>query len=402
MKKLLYIILILTYSCSKDEGAIICIYDRVLETYETQNISDNTATLFGCIIITSENCSITPGAQKGFVYSTNSQPNINDNLIITSGEQISATITDLNPSTTYYVRSFISNSIGEYYGNEISFTTLPPSSEINYGINEFDVVFDEIPREYIVYIPENYDHSIPSPILFVFHGFGGSNNFTMNSTGFNEIADQENFIVVYPQGSLILNLLAHWNVGGFTASSNTDDVAFVDYLISSLSEMYNLNLDRVYATGMSNGGFMSFLLACQLSNEIAAIASVTGSMTTQTVNECNAQREVPILQIHGTNDPVVPYNGIQEWNTPIDDVLDFWVINNQCSPNPIVNDLEDINNSNGITVQEIIYNNGLNGSVVKHFKVNGGTHVWFQNEDIDSSALIWEFFSNYDINGLIN
>jgi len=402
MKKLLYIILILTYSCSKDEGAIICIYDRVLETYETQNISDNTATLFGSIIITSENCSITPGAQKGFVYSTNSQPNINDNLIITSGEQISATITDLNPSTTYYVRSFISNSIGEYYGNEISFTTLHPSSEINYGINEFDVVFDEIPREYIVYIPQNYDHSIPSPILFVFHGFGGSNNFTMNSTGFNEIADQENFIVVYPQGSLILNLLAHWNVGGFTQGSNTDDVAFVDYLISSLSEIYNLNLDRVYATGMSNGGFMSFLLACQLSNEIAAIASVTGSMTTQTVNECNAQREVPILQIHGTNDPVVPYNGIQEWNTPIDDVLDFWVINNQCSLNPIVNDLEDINNSNGITVQEIIYNNGLNGSVVKHFKVNGGTHVWFQNEDIDSSALIWEFFSNYDINGLIN
>ncbi|MGB2483107.1 MAG: alpha/beta hydrolase family esterase, partial [Flavobacteriaceae bacterium] len=338
----------------------------------------------------------------GFVYSTNNQPNINDNLITSSGEQINVTLTNLDPSTTYYVRSFISNSIGEYYGNEISFTTLPPSSEINYGINEFDVVFDEIPREYIVYIPESYDHSIPSPILFVFHGFGGSNNFTMNSTGFNEIADQENFIVVYPQGSLILNLLAHWNVGGFTAGSNTDDVAFVNYLISSLSEMYNLNLDRVYATGMSNGGFMSFLLACQLSNEIAAIASVTGSMTTQTVDECNAQREVPILQIHGTNDPVVPYNGIQEWNTPIDDVLDFWVINNQCSPNPIVNNLEDINNSNGITVQEIIYNNGLNGSVVKHFKVNGGTHVWFQNEDIDSSALIWEFFSNYDINGLIN
>jgi polyhydroxybutyrate depolymerase len=166
--------------------------------------------------------------------------------------------------------------------------------------------------------------------------------------------------------------------------------------------MYNINLDRIYATGMSNGGFMSFLLACQLSNKIAAIASVTGSMTTQTLNECDAQREVPILQIHGTNDPVVPYNGIQQWNTPIDDVLDYWVINNQCSPNPIVTDLEDINNGNGITVQEIIYNNGLNGSVVKHFKVNGGTHVWFQNEDIDSSALIWEFFSNYDINGLIN
>ena len=402
MKKLLYLIIILTYSCSKDEGAIICVYDRVLETFEAQNISDNTATLFGSIIISSENCSVTPGAQQGFVYSTNNQPNINDNLITSSGEQINVTLTNLNPSTTYYVRSFISNSIGEYYGNEISFTTLPPSSEINYGINEFEVIFDQIPRQYIVYIPENYNHSIPTPILFAFHGFGGSNNFIMNSAEFNEIADQENFIVVYPQGSLILNLLAHWNVGGFTQISNTDDVAFVDYLISSLSEMYNINLDRVYATGMSNGGFMSFLLACQLSNKIAAIASVTGSMTTQTLNECDPQREVPILQIHGTNDPVVPYNGIQEWNTPIDNVLDYWVLNNQCSTNPDVNDLVDINNDNGITVQEIIYDNGLNGSMVKHFKVNGGTHVWFQNEDIDSSALIWEFFSNYDINGLIN
>ncbi len=402
MKKLLLFGILTILSCSNDEGSVDCIFQHTLETSEATNITDNSAILNGSIVVTSENCNITPGAQQGFVYSTNNQPNINDNLITSLGEQINVTLTNLNPSTTYYVRSFIFNSIGEYYGNEISFTTLPPSSEINYGINEFEVVFDEIPREYIVYIPENYDHSVPSPILFVFHGFGGSNDFTMNSTGFNEIADQENFIVVYPQGSLILNLLAHWNVGGFTEGSNTDDVAFVDYLISSLSEMYNLNLDRVYATGMSNGGFMSFLLACQLSNKIAAIASVTGSMTTQTVNECNAQREVPILQIHGTNDPVVPYNGIQEWNTPINDVLDFWVINNQCSPNPIVNDLEDINNGNGISVQEIIYNNGLNGSVVKHFKVSGGTHVWFQNEDIDSSTLIWEFFSNHDINGLIN
>ena len=402
MKKILFFAILITLSCSKDEGYVSCIYQYTLETEEATNISDTSAIISGRIIVTSDNCTVLPSAQKGFVYSTNSQPNINDNLVTSTEEQFNVTLTNLNPSTTYYVRSFIASSNGEYYGNEISFTTLPPSSTINYGINEFEVIFDEIPREYTVYIPENYNHSIPTPILFAFHGFGGSNNFIMNSAGFNEIADEENFIVVYPQGSLILNLFAHWNVGGFTQISNTDDVAFVDYLISSLSQMYNINLDRVYATGMSNGGFMSFLLACQLSNKIAAIASVTGSMTTQTLNECDPQREVPILQIHGTNDPIVPYNGIQEWNTPIDNVLDYWVLNNQCSPNPEINDLEDINNDNGFTVQEIIYNNGLNGSIVKHFKVNGGTHVWFQDEDINSSSLIWEFFSNYDMNGLIN
>ena len=402
MKKILFFAILITLSCSKDEGYVSCIYQYTLETEEATNISDTSAIISGRVIVTSDNCTVSPSAQKGFVYSTNSQPNINDNLVTSTEEQFNVTLTNLNPSTTYYVRAFIASSNGEYYGNEISFTTLPPSSTINYGINEFEVIFDEIPREYTVYIPENYNHSIPTPILFAFHGFGGSNNYIMNSAGFNEIADEENFIVVYPQGSLILNLFAHWNVGGFTQISNTDDVAFVDYLISSLSQMYNINLDRVYATGMSNGGFMSFLLACQLSNKIAAIASVTGSMTTQTLNECDPQREVPILQIHGTNDPIVPYNGIQEWNTPIDNVLDYWVLNNQCSPNPEINDLEDINNDNGFTVQEIIYNNGLNGSIVKHFKVNGGTHVWFQDEDINSSSLIWEFFSNYDMNGLIN
>lgn len=402
MKRILFFAILITLSCSKDEGYVSCIYQYTLETEEATNISDTSAIISGRVIVTSDNCTVSPSAQKGFVYSINSQPNINDNLVTSTEEQFNVTLTNLNPSTTYYVRAFIASSNGEYYGNEISFTTLPPSSTINYGINEFEVIFDEIPREYTVYIPENYNHSIPTPILFAFHGFGGSNNFIMNSAGFNEIADEENFIVVYPQGSLILNLFAHWNVGGFTQISNTDDVAFVDYLISSLSQIYNINLDRVYATGMSNGGFMSFLLACQLSNKIAAIASVTGSMTTQTLNECDPQREVPILQIHGTNDPIVPYNGIQEWNTPIDNVLDYWVLNNQCSPNPEVNDLEDINNDNGFTVQEIIYNNGLNGSMVKHFKVNGGTHVWFQDEDINSSSLIWEFFSNYDMNGLIN
>ena len=402
MKRILFFAILITLSCSKDEGYVSCIYQYTLETEEATNISDTSAIISGRVIVTSDNCTVSPSAQKGFVYSTNSQPNINDNLVTSTEEQFNVTLTNLNPSTTYYVRAFIASSNGEYYGNEISFTTLPPSSTINYGINEFEVIFDEIPRQYIVYIPENYNHSISTPILFAFHGFGGTNNFIMNSAGFNEIADEENFIVVYPQGSLILNLFAHWNVGGFTQISNTDDVAFVDYLISSLSQMYNINLDRVYATGMSNGGFMSFLLACQLSNKIAAIASVTGSMTTQTLNECDPQREVPILQIHGTNDPIVPYNGILEWNTPIDNVLDYWVLNNQCSPNPEVNDLEDINNDNGFTVQEIIYNNGLNGSMVKHFKVNGGTHVWFQDEDINSSSLIWEFFSNYDMNGLIN
>ena len=146
MKRFLFFALLSVLSCSKDEGPVDCIYQHTLETSEATNITDTSAILNGSVVVTSDNCNIAPGAQQGFGYSTNNQPNINDNLITSSGEQINVTLTNLDPSTTYYVRSFISNSIGEYYGNEISFTTLPPSSEINYGINEFDVVFDEIPR----------------------------------------------------------------------------------------------------------------------------------------------------------------------------------------------------------------------------------------------------------------
>ena len=109
-----------------------------------------------------------------------------------------------------------------------------------------------------------------------------------------------------------------------------------------------------------------------------------------------------MLQIHGTNDAVVPYDGVQAWNTPIEEVLDYWVMNNACSDTPEINTLDDVNLNNNLTVDEIIYNNGTNGTIVKHYKVFGGHHNWFQNADIDSSAIIWEFFSNYDLNGLIN
>ena len=401
--KLLTLGLFLTvFCCTSDEGAAPCIVEHNLETNEAENVTANSARLTGSISIVSENCEIPPGAQQGFVYATSSTPNIDDNLITDTGTNISATVNGLAAETTYYVRSFVANSAGEHYGNEISFTTGQNNTPINYGINEYSVEFQGYDRDFIVYVPESYTPENPTPVLFVFHGFGESNTSTMNSTGFNLIADQENFIAVYPQGTDFLNIAPHWNVGGFTNGSTTDDVGFVNFLTAYLSEIYSINSDRIYATGMSNGGFMSFLLACQLSDKIAAIASVTGSMTTETLEECSPVREVPVLQIHGTNDAVVPYDGVQAWNTPIEEVLDYWVMNNACSDTPEINTLDDVNLNNNLTVDEIIYNNGTNGTIVKHYKVFGGQHNWFQNADIDSSAIIWEFFSNYDLNGLIN
>ena len=125
--KLLTLGLFLTvFCCTSDEGAAPCIVEHNLETNEAEDVTANSARLTGSISIVSENCPVTPGAQKGFVYATNSAPNMDDNLIIDVGTNISVTLNGLTAETTYYARSFVANSIGEYYGNEISFTTEAP------------------------------------------------------------------------------------------------------------------------------------------------------------------------------------------------------------------------------------------------------------------------------------
>ena len=275
-------------------------------------------------------------------------------------------------------------------------------SEVDYGINEYEITFQGLDRDFIVYIPDSYEHISKSSVVFVFHGFGGSNDQIMFNSDINSIAERENFIVVYPQGSSFFGY-PHWNVGGWTNLSSVDDVGLIAFLIELISQEYNINHDRIYATGMSNGGFFSFLLGCQLSEKFAAVASVTGSMTSETFNECNPQREVPILQIHGTDDSIVTYNGNSAIGSiGVSQVLSYWSSNNYCSTNPEVSDIADSNPNDNIHVQRFLFDGGINGSVVEHYKIYGGEHVWFNYEDINSSELIWEFFSNHDINGYID
>ena len=297
------------------------------------------------------------------------------------------------------------SSCSPIYENDVILTDDVVESdypEVDYGINEYEITFQGLDRDFIVYIPDSYEHISKSAAVFVFHGFGGSNDQIMFNSDINSIAERENFIVVYPQGSSFFGY-PHWNVGGWTNSSSVDDVGLIDFLIELISQEYNINHDRIYATGMSNGGFFSFLLGCQLSEKFAAVASVTGSMTNETFNECNPQREVPVLQIHGTDDSIVTYNGNSAIGSiGVSQVLSYWSSNNYCSTNPEVSDITDSNPNDNIHVQRFLFDGGINGSVVEHYKIYGGEHVWFNYEDINSSELIWEFFSNHDINGYID
>ena len=267
------------------------------------------------------------------------------------------------------------------------------------------ITHDGIQRDYIVYIPELYDGSSAVPLVLNFHGYGSNANEQMFYGDFRDIADTEGFLLVHPEGTTFIGN-QFWNVGFPGISSTIDDVGFTEALIDELATLYAIDLDRVYATGMSNGGFMSFLLACQLSEKIAAVASVTGSMTQDTFNDCNAQLPTPVLQIHGTEDDVVLYNG-NTLSIPIADVISYWVDYNNCETTPSTTTLPDLDVSDGSTVEHSVYENSDNGITTEHMKVIGGGHTWpgsvlntaGTNQDIDASMEIWLFFSRYDING---
>ena len=267
------------------------------------------------------------------------------------------------------------------------------------------ITHDGIQRDYILYIPELYDGSSAVPLVLNFHGYGSNAAQQMFYGDFRDIADTEGFLLVHPEGTTFIGN-QFWNVGFPGISSTIDDVGFTEALIDELATLYTINLDRVYATGMSNGGFMSFLLACQLSEKIAAVASVTGSMTQDTFNDCNAQLPTPVLQIHGTEDDVVLYNG-NTLSIPIADVISYWVDYNNCETTPSTTTLPDLDVSDGSTVEHSVYENSDNGITTEHMKVIGGGHTWpgsvlntaGTNQDIDASMEIWLFFSRYDING---
>ncbi len=261
-------------------------------------------------------------------------------------------------------------------------------------------------REYTLYVPDSYDGSAEVPLLFNFHGYTSNAGQQMFYGNFLELADTHGFIIVHPQGLLDANGITHFNAEW---QSDVDDIGFSSALIDKIASDYSIDLSRVYSTGMSNGGFMSYTLACRLSNRFAAIASVTGTMTIPQLGNCTAERAVPVMEIHGTQDLTVPYEG-SDWMAAVDDVVAFWVDNNNCDPDPVVTDMPDTNSSDGSTVTRYVYSNGDDNSSVELYQVVGGAHTWpgtafnfpGTNQDINASALIWEFFSQYNLDGAIS
>ena len=257
---------------------------------------------------------------------------------------------------------------------------------------------DGIDREYYLYAPENLDSAQAAPLLFNFHGNGQTAGSHVDWSDFRPLADEHGFLVVYPQG-VELEGDTHWNsaLPGNGNKSSTDDFGFVLSLIDALSETYNVDSDRIYATGYSNGGFMSYSLACYHSDRFAAISAVSSTMLNQFDGDCAPTRPISVLSANGTADFAVPYDGGMLGYQSIPDVLNYWVTQNNIVDEPEVTDVTG-------SIQRTLYSNGDQGVSVDHYRVEGGSHVWFEQDFGGNmlTELVWEFFASYGLNGAMD
>lgn len=281
---------------------------------------------------------------------------------------------------------------------------------------------DNLERTFRIYIPSVYDKSAQSPLVIALHGRGGKGESMILVTrkGFNKLADKDGFIVVYPDG-----IELNWNDGRMDEVAkdrahreNIDDVGFISALIDSMIKDYNIDKKRVYITGISNGAIMSYRLACELSDKIAAIAPVDGNIPDMLLNECLPSMPVSVLAINNVNDPLVPYEGgniytsIRRLNLgkvlSVNESINFWVNHDHCSSLAVVTEEPDLDPKDGTRVTRKEYINGIDGTEVILYSVDGGGHTWpggFQylpswiigktSRDINASEVIWSFFKKH-------
>ena len=288
----------------------------------------------------------------------------------------------------------------------------PAFGQLEPGDHTRSVESDGRTRSYIVHLPPSCDGSKPLPVVLAFHG-GGSNAKQMaRFCGLNDKADEAGFIAVYPDGTGRFERMLTWNAGnccGYAMRNNVDDVAFVRTLLDDLGSAAKIDEDRVYATGMSNGAMISYRLASELSDRIAAIAPVAGPMGTET---CNPKRPVPVMHFHGTDDEFAAFQGgpgpksISQIDFySVEHSIEAWVKANGCPAKPTITKEPD-RTDDGMTVTRKTYGPGGAGSEVILFIIEGGGHTWPGREprierlgkstrDISANDLLWEFFRKH-------
>lgn len=272
----------------------------------------------------------------------------------------------------------------------------------------FYVDVEGILRYYYLYVPEGVGEGSGVPLVIVLHGAGGNPRTVRNVTGMNELADEEGFMVAYPQGTGPHDRQLTWNAGqccGFAYENGIDDVAFMGILIETLSLEWPVDDRRIYAAGVSNGGMLAHRLGCELSGQVAAVAAVAGTLPGET---CRPREPVAVIMFHGTADPFVPFEGGQSKKTPlpqepvshtsVKETLLFWIGHNGCRGEAQVEEAGP--------VKKQVYGGGRNNTEVVLYTIHGGGHTWPGTnvgepdaadpmQQISATPLIWQFFRNH-------
>ena len=259
-------------------------------------------------------------------------------------------------------------------------------------------------REYYLSLPE--DTSKPFPLIINFHGFLSHAIEQQEFSQMDNYAHLNGVGVIYPEG-----INKSWNIGK-DMMSEENDIGFVNALIDSVTSKYNIDSDRIYACGFSNGGEFSYELMCGLSNKIAAFGSVGGNFIINEKRSCNINREIPLIHIHGTKDRLAKYNGYNGYFLSTISSVDFWAKHNQLDK-MVVENIEDIHKKDRTTVEKYTFYKDNSDTKVIHLKVINGGHVWLgsptfdlfyqkllfgrNNHEINSSKELVDFFLKYKL-----
>ena len=304
--------------------------------------------------------------------------------------------------------------------SEMPASSLPSEGSERLKLEKRTMTHGGLERTFNLYLPPSYDGKSEVPLLFLLHGGGGSGKRMVNFTGFDKQAVEHGFIIVCPDG-----FQHHWNDGRIGTSrahkDNVDDVGFIAGLIDSLSKEFKIDKSRVYSTGISNGAMMSYRLALELPDRIAAIGTVVGALPEPLSKKDWSGRPVPAIIINGTKDPLVPYEGgevrlkMKKLGRVISvpDTARFFARHNRCGDTPKVSDFQLKSHKSGMKVSKTVYPNCANGADVEFYSIEGGGHSWPRDSffvqylpvaiigracrDFDGTELIWEFFTRHKI-----
>lgn len=287
--------------------------------------------------------------------------------------------------------------------------TISTSYGQNGLIHEREFQHDGTVRNYLLYVPAQYDGTEKWPLVINYHGYSGNPMIQIDATQMNVAADLMNFIIAYPEGLEVDLGLAKgtgWNLGSL---SQYNDIDFSVKLLDHVSSDHLIDSGRIHLAGWSQGGAFVYTMACAQSSIIASIASVAGPMQTYQLNPdnpmaCSPERPLPTLQVHGTADPMVPFEGGWNWSSAFD-TANFWANLNNCEANPSSVELEDVATDDNSSVTLFSYGNCNRQSEILLFRINDGDHMWpgagvFQgdfdmshwNRDLNASLEILNFF----------